>query len=590
MTDPKTAALLAAGEPATAAAEAFLRRTALRAGVAIVYHGLAERTGDPARELVPAHGADLFASQLDHLTDRYRPVPAARLAAAARLRRRGEPFPVAITFDDDLASHTALALPLLERAGAKATFFLGGAARWSAQLQAVLDAGGEPPAPVRPGMSAAEARAAVEALPPGERERFEVELAEVAREHGAAAAGPAGAAGAGAAAGAAGAGAAAGAAGAGAGATPPLDPAALAAAGHEIGFHTRAHRVLTDLSDDELVHELTHGRDELTAAAGAPLSSLAYPFGVADARVAAAARAAGYQAGFTVAPEAVTPATDPLLLPRIDAPFDPPQRLAWHLARTLLHALAAGAESGSRPADARRAILGERAGRAARRARTRPRVGSLDLGDLATTRPVSRSFGFERGEPVDRHYIDRFLERHAAAIRGRVLEISEDRYTTRFGGDAVEAVEVLHVEEGNPQATIVGDLTGAPHIPDASFDCVVCTQTLLLIWDVPAAIATIHRILKPGGTALVTVPGITRVCREEAESWGDWWRFTRQSAQRLHEEAFGPGGVEATSYGNVLAATAQLHGIAADELDPADLDVHDPDFEVLIGVVARKPS
>ena len=553
MASAKAALLAAGGEPGTAAAEAFLRRTALRAGVAVVYHGLAERTGDPATELVPAHGVDLFAKQVETLARSYTPVPASRLAAAARTRRRGEPFPVAITFDDDLASHVDMALPLLERLGVKATFFLGGRARWTDQLEAVLAAGAQPPEPVRAGMAASEARAAVEGLPQAERERFEVELAEVARECGTEP----------------------GEASAPGGAPALAEP--LLAAGHEVGFHTRTHRVLTSLPDDELAEELVcEGRWE----------TIAYPFGVADERVAAAARAAGFRAGFTVAPQAVTPATDPLLLPRVDAPFEPPTRLAWHLARALLGAVTAGAESGSRAADARRAVLGESAGRAVRRARTSPRVGSLDLGDLATTRPVSPGFGFERGEPVDRHYIDRFLERHAADIRGRVLEISEDRYTRAFGGTEVDSIDVLHVEEGNPQATIVGDLTDAPQIPDAAYDCVVCTQTLLLIWDVRAAIATIRRILRPGGAALITIPGITRVCREEAESWGDYWRFTRQSAQRLHEEAFGEGAVEVTTYGNVLTATAQLQGIATEELPAADLDVHDPDYEVLIGVRA----
>ena len=552
----KAALLAAGGEPGTAAAEAFLRRTALRAGVAIVYHGFDERTGDPATDLVPAHGADLFTKQLEQLRGGYRLVRASQLAAAARTRRRGEPFPLAITFDDDLGSHVELALPLLERAGATATFFLGGRARWTDRLVALLEAGATPPEPVRAGMAASEARAAVEALPPTDRERFELELEEAAREfeH------------------LEGDGAALG--------------ARLAAAGHEIGFHTLAHRVLTELSDDELAAELTTGRDELAASVGGPVETIAYPFGAADGRVATAARTAGYRAGFTVAPEAVTAAADPLLLPRIDAPFEPPSRIAWHLARALLGALTAGTESGSRPADARRAVLGESFGRALRRARATPRVGSLDLGDLGTTRPVSPGFGFERGEPLDRHYIDRFLGSHAGDIRGRVLEISEDRYTRRFGGDRVESIEVLHVEEGNPQATIVGDLTDAPHIPDASFDCVICTQTLLLIWDVRAAIATIHRILAAGGTALVTVPGITRGCREEAEAWGDYWRFTKQSAQRLHEEAFGEGAVEVTTFGNVLTAAAQLHGIASGELQPEDLDVHDPDYEVLIGVRA----
>ena len=555
MSERAKAALLAAGgEPGTAAAEAFLRRTALRAGVAVVYHGLAEHGGDPSRDVVPAHGVELFTRQLEDMASRYRLVPASQLAAAARTRRRGEPFPAAITFDDDLRSHTEVALGLLERAGTTATFFLGSSGYWSVQLQAVLDHGAEPPAPVRQGMTAKEARAAVEALPAAERERFEVELAEAAREYSLSA--------------------------------DSVDVERLVAAGHEIGFHTRAHRVLTELPAAELAAELTEGREELARAAGTEMTSIAYPFGVADGRVAAAARSAGYRTGFTVAPKAVTPATNTLLLPRVDAPFEPAGRLAWHLARALLGALTAGGESGSPAADARRAVLGEGAGRALRRVRTSPRVGSLDLGDLGTTRPVSPGFGFERGEPADRHYIDRFLERHAGDIRGRVLEISEDRYTRRFGGDAVESIEILHVEEGNPQATIVGDLTDAPQIEDASFDCVLCTQTLLLIWDVRAAIATIRRILKPGGVALVTIPGITRVCREEADAWGDYWRFTRQSAQRLHEEAFGAGAVEVSTYGNVLTATAQLHGIVTEELSPEDLDVHDPDYEVLIGVRA----
>ncbi|HEX8742997.1 MAG TPA: polysaccharide deacetylase family protein [Thermoleophilaceae bacterium] len=551
----KAALLATGGEPAAGAAEAFLRRSALRAGLAVVYHGLAERPGDPARDLVPAHGVDLFERQLEHLCSRYRPVRASRLAAAARTRRRGEPFPVAITFDDDLPSHTELALALLGRAGAPATFFLGGRAGWADRLQALLERGAEPPPPVRAGMSAREARAAVEALPAAERERFELELAEAAREFATGAA--------------------------------AVDAGRLAEAGHEVGFHTLAHRVLPPLPDDELAAELSDGRDELAAAAGAPIDAIAYPFGVADERVAAAARSAGYRAGFIVGPAAVTPATDPLLVPRVDAPFEPPARLAWHLARALLAALAAGGESGSRGADARRAIAGESLGRALRRARTEPRAGSLDLGDLATTRPVSGGFGFERGTPVDRHYIDRFLGAHAADVRGRVLEVSEDRYTRSFGGAAVESVEVLHVEEGNPRATLVGDLTDAPQIPDASFDCVICTQTLLLIWDVRAAIATIRRILRPGGVALVTVPGITRVCREEAESWGDYWRFTAQSARRLHEEAFGAGAVDVSTYGNVLTATAQLHGIAAEELPAEQLDAHDRDYEVLIGVRAE---
>jgi len=219
-----------------------------------------------------------------------------------------------------------------------------------------------------------------------------------------------------------------------------------------------------------------------------------------------------------------------------------------------------------------------------------PPVGRVRLGSLKRTTPISRNYGWERGTPIDRFYIDRFLTQHTDDIRGRVLEIGDDEYTRRYGGDRVTHSDVLHAAEGNPSATIVADLADAPQIADASFDCVICTQTLLLIYDVPKAVATIHRILEPGGTALITVPGVSRICREEADEWGDYWRFTSDSATRLFADEFGAQNTTTTAYGNVLTATAMLHGLAAEDLKPKQLDDRDRDFEVLIGVRARRPA
>jgi SAM-dependent methyltransferase len=219
-----------------------------------------------------------------------------------------------------------------------------------------------------------------------------------------------------------------------------------------------------------------------------------------------------------------------------------------------------------------------------------PPVRGVRLGSLKRTRPISANYGFERGTPVDRFYIDQFLTAHRDAIRGRVLEIGDDEYTRRYGGDAVTHSDVLHAGEGNPQATIVADLADAPAIADESFDCVICTQTLLLIYDVRAAVKTLHRILAPGGVALVTVPGVSRICRDEADEWGDYWRFTSDSATRLFADEFGAENIKTTAYGNVLAATAMLHGLAAEEVGTKRLNARDRDFEVLIGVSARRPE
>jgi len=215
--------------------------------------------------------------------------------------------------------------------------------------------------------------------------------------------------------------------------------------------------------------------------------------------------------------------------------------------------------------------------------------GQLRLGSLRRLTPISDVWGLDRGTPIDRYYIDRFLDRHSDDIRGRALEINDDRYTRRFGGDRVDRSDVLHPVEGNPQATVVADLANAPQVADGAYDCVVCTQTLHLIFDARAAVKTLHRILASGGVVLATVPGISRLTQADNEAWGDWWRFTGQSISRLFIEAFGRDAVTVETHGNVLAAAAQLYGIAAEELTEEELDYRDPHIQVVLTVGAQKP-
>jgi SAM-dependent methyltransferase len=211
-----------------------------------------------------------------------------------------------------------------------------------------------------------------------------------------------------------------------------------------------------------------------------------------------------------------------------------------------------------------------------------PPLGRVSLGDLQGITPISNDFGFDRGLPVDRYYIENFLALHANDIQGHVLEIKEPLYTFRFAGDRITKSDVLHVEAGNPKATLVADLTKGDHLPSDTFDCIILTQTLQFIYDVPAAIKTLHRILKPGGVLLVSVSGISQVSSEDMKRWGQYWSFTTLSIQRLFAEVFQPEKVEVTAYGNVLSAIAFLHGIATEELEKSKLDYHDPDYQVLI--------
>ena len=208
---------------------------------------------------------------------------------------------------------------------------------------------------------------------------------------------------------------------------------------------------------------------------------------------------------------------------------------------------------------------------------------------LRRPHPIRRDFGWQAGQPIDRYYTEQhFLPAYRADIRGRVLEIGDDRYTRQFGAEKVTRSEVLHLHPGTPGATICADLTKADHIPSDSFDCIILTFTLQFIFDVRAAIRTVARILKPGGVALLVFPGITQISRHDMDNWGEFWRFTSLSARRLFEEVFRPDDVTVTTYGNVLAATASLQGLISSELRREELDHWDRDYELVIGLRAVK--
>jgi len=236
-----------------------------------------------------------------------------------------------------------------------------------------------------------------------------------------------------------------------------------------------------------------------------------------------------------------------------------------------------------------RTALPEKAYRSLQRLTRRPPIGRVDFGSLRRTSPISRCYGYDRGLPVSRYYIERFLAWYANDIRGHVLEIGDDTYTRRFGTTQVTKSDVLHVSEGNPKATIVADLTRADHLASNVFDCVIFTQTLHIIYDVRAAVRALSAILKPGGVLLATVPGISQICRDAVALWGDYWRFTSLSAHRLFEEVFPAANITIEGYGNVLSAIAYLHGLAAEELRQGELDHRDPDYDVFVTVRAVKP-
>jgi len=305
------------------AADALLRAlqgTARRAGVVLVYHRVGDPPGDPDVELDPALETAHFEQQLDLLEERYQLVLDTEVQSRAARRRLGEPFPAAITFDDDLASHATVVAPIVRRRRLPATFFLSGSdrRRWWHDLEQAVAASELAPDDL-PGVEPAVVAAAlerrpralhhlaarIEALPPTLRDDAHERVLRTApkgrRE-------------------------------------PAIDAdgiRALAVSGARIGFHTLGHYDLRTLEDAVLFRELTCGRVQLETLAEARIDAIAYPHGKSDNRVEAAAATVGFRFGFTTAGTAVTPEADRMRLPRIQPDTRSLGRFSLALVRAL---------------------------------------------------------------------------------------------------------------------------------------------------------------------------------------------------------------------------------------------------------------
>lgn len=214
-----------------------------------------------------------------------------------------------------------------------------------------------------------------------------------------------------------------------------------------------------------------------------------------------------------------------------------------------------------------------------------PKKGNIDFGDLYRTTPLSRRFGYDRGGPVDRVYIEDFLQKNSHCIKGRVLEVASNDYTKMFGGANVAQSDVLHVVENYPGATIVADLGKPMNIGENLFDCIILTQTLQFIYDYKQAIENCHKILKPGGYLLLTVPGISHIGKDP---WNWYWSFTKFSVHRMLADVFGGKEAAVEAFGNVLTASAFLYGMGKSEIGPEAYKLNDPSYQVIITAAAVK--
>lgn len=201
--------------------------------------------------------------------------------------------------------------------------------------------------------------------------------------------------------------------------------------------------------------------------------------------------------------------------------------------------------------------------------------------------PISDLYGFDRGKPIDRYYIEDFLEKNKDDIQGICLEILDNNYTLRFGGKQVVRSDILDIDKTNKKATIYGDLRKLSNVKSNTYDCIILTQVLHFIDNFFLAISECKRILKNNGVMLVTLPSISRIdC--VAGIKGDYWRFTTASAKYVFEKFFKEENLTIKAYGNVLTGLNFWIGSTCEEISKEKLDYIDPNFPCLITIRAKK--
>ena len=203
--------------------------------------------------------------------------------------------------------------------------------------------------------------------------------------------------------------------------------------------------------------------------------------------------------------------------------------------------------------------------------------------------PLSRNFGTERGKAIDRYYIEMFLRENRRYITGAVLEVADTSYIRIFGHD-VDKMVSLHVANwGGTGQHIQGNLETGEGIPENMFDCMICTQTIQMIYDVHATVRNIYRLLKPGGVALVTASGISQISRNDYDNWGEYWRFTKKSMRRLMEEVFPKENIQVGTWGNVKTSLGFLYGLCQEDFTEADCAYNDEQYPLIVTAKCVKP-
>ena len=167
------------------------------------------------------------------------------------------------------------------------------------------------------------------------------------------------------------------------------------------------------------------------------------------------------------------------------------------------------------------------------------------------------------------------------------MEIAEKTYTDRYASGDYTA-NILTFDKNDSNADIIGNLETGEGIVSDKYNCFIMTQTLPFIFDIKTAAENSIKLLKKGGTLLITVPGITQISRYDMDRWGHYWSFTDLSLRKLYSDIVPSENIEIETFGNVKTAASFLYGYSQEDLIKKDFKKNDNDYQLIIGARITK--
>ena len=210
-----------------------------------------------------------------------------------------------------------------------------------------------------------------------------------------------------------------------------------------------------------------------------------------------------------------------------------------------------------------------------------PSVHHLQWGDLRRRFPVDANYGFGRGTPIDRFYLDIFLRKIKKNVCGKILEIGADQKRLDLKkykpGARFDSLDI----EGKSKPTFTANAEVQSILKPRSYDSILAFNVLGHCRNPFSVTKNMHTWLRPGGIAFCAVSSSQRVgrCPE------DCWKIQPDGLRALFSNF---RKIQIISYGNLTTTIGALQGLAAEELSKEELLDHHPDYPVLSCVIAEK--